>query len=109
MLLARTDNQNVVNKILIDVSNGLYWSSSGVFQSVVNKVSSLLCVYVCIVGSFGLSFVEGTNIWVLSVGLMSVLLLYEIALPLTAIHYNLWNADTLLFRKANKFFGSFST
>ena len=24
MLLASTDNQNVVNKILIDVSNGLY-------------------------------------------------------------------------------------
>ena len=31
------------------------------------------------------------------------------ALPITGIHYNLWNADTLLFRKADKFFGPFST
>ena len=35
--------------------------------------------------------------------------LVQIAFPLTAIHYNPWNADTPLFRKANRFFGSFST
>ena len=33
----------------------------------------------------------------------------RIAFPLTAIHYNPWNADTPLFRKVDKFFGPFST
>ena len=33
----------------------------------------------------------------------------RIAFPLTAIHYNLWNADTQLFCKADKFFSPFST
>ena len=33
----------------------------------------------------------------------------RIVFPLTAIHYNPWNADTPLFRKADRFFGSFST
>ena len=33
----------------------------------------------------------------------------RMALPITGIHYHLWNADTLLFRKADKFFGPFST
>ena len=35
--------------------------------------------------------------------------LVQIAYPLTTIHYNPWNADTPLFRKADKFFGPFST
>ena len=33
----------------------------------------------------------------------------QIVFPLTAIHYNPWNADTPLFRKVDTFFGSFST
>ena len=33
----------------------------------------------------------------------------QIAFPLTAIHYNPWNANTPLFRKVDKFFGPFST
>ena len=32
-----------------------------------------------------------------------------IAIPLTATHYNSWNADTMLLRKVDGFFGPFST
>ena len=37
------------------------------------------------------------------------LALVQIEFPLTAIHYNPWNANTLQFHKADKFFGPFST
>jgi len=41
-----------------------------------------------------------SRFWVL--GLINECLLpYGIALPLTSVHYNLWNADTPLFRKAD--------
>ena len=32
-----------------------------------------------------------------------------ITIPLTAIHYNSWNADTMLLRKVDGFFGPFNT
>ena len=35
--------------------------------------------------------------------------LVQIVFPLTAIHYNPWNADTPLFRKVDRFFSPFST
>ena len=40
----------------------------------------------------------------LKCGHLVLTLWYEFAFPLTAIHYNLWDADTPLFRKAHKFF-----
>ena len=49
---------------------------------------------------FSHSHIWNINIWFARV---------RIAFPLTAIHYNPWNADTLLFRKADKFFSPFST
>ena len=41
--------------------------------------------------------------------LMDVLLRNGFAFPSTVLYYNPWNADTLLFRKADKFFGPSST
>ena len=49
---------------------------------------------------FSHSHIWNINIWFARV---------RIAFPLTAIHYNPWNVDTLLFHKADKFFGPFST